>query len=224
MGSRSDFRRPTPRCNANDCAGPKHLQQTDEMRALKRDAARCRRIAGPRNMDEDGTSVSLDSWLLVVREHDHDVVEVILPPHALRTGRIGVCDLAIVIAVADLVAPTEFWPERRQRHQSSRPKQPVGTIECAADCECAHRSRAIALPLDQAPSGSAQSARKSQGAYTRPARRRSHRQATNVQLVTARGPAYPRPNRGLSLNPRHCFGSPSSDTLNAHQISGRMIA
>jgi|GEM_PF-6038992 len=75
-------------------------------------AAFRRRIGLARDVKEDRAALSFHSGKHVAVQHDHDVVEPVIAPHFLVTGRKGQRDRPVVKPVPRIIAPAGV---RRQR-------------------------------------------------------------------------------------------------------------
>ncbi len=125
----------------------------------KCDAAFRRSVAWSRKMYEDRTPGALNTGLDVMIEHDDHIVEMIRTPQTLRADRIGVANSAIVVSIADGIAPTIIGPEGPRRERRARALHPISAIEDAHQMPPSTWRCAIALPFGERPATASQGTR-----------------------------------------------------------------
>src|SRR3546814_11627457 len=88
------FRRP-PRSTRTDTLFPYTTLfrsdggQVQQVATRQRDAAFGRSVVRPRDMQEDGAAHARHRRVVVMPQHDDEVVEGVVPPHPFRACRIG---------------------------------------------------------------------------------------------------------------------------------------
>src|SRR5215218_5351769 len=95
----------------------------------ERDAAFGRRQAWLRAMQEDRAAPAFADRAPIAGEVDDDIIELVLPAHALVAGRVGQPDGAVVIAVARRVAPAVATVDPAHDQPRRRPPHAVRPIE-----------------------------------------------------------------------------------------------
>ena len=114
------------RVHRQDTAPVEAADEAQQLAARQGDAAGCRGQIRAGDMEEDGAAVALNARLHVVVKHDDQVIEAIAPPKLLGAARIGMPDRAVVVAVADGIAPAI--------RQSTRPMPgPLGLCSTPAE-------------------------------------------------------------------------------------------
>ena len=97
-----------------------------------------------------------------MRDHDEDIVEFVLPPHPLGACRVGMDNVAVVVAIASCIAPPIIGSQRPQRQPRpwaslcGRPDRNVLQLEFA------RRRRPVSLALQRPLSRSSKCAGKPQ--------------------------------------------------------------
>src|SRR5262245_36842847 len=117
------------------------------MRAGQGDAALGRRVARPCHVHENGAAETFRARTIVVVQHDHYVVKLVLAPKPLGAGRIGKAHGAIVVAVGRGIAPAVAGADRPYRQRCPRSPYPVRPIENPLHAPLPDRRRAVALTL-----------------------------------------------------------------------------
>src|SRR5690606_1723339 len=82
--------------------------------------------------------------VVVVAEHHHQVIEVVVAGEALVAGRIGQPHRSVVGRIGGVVAPAVVGADGLTRHQGRGPGQPVGTVGQAARGPAAYPGYAVA--------------------------------------------------------------------------------
>ena len=154
------------------------------MLARKRDATLRRLHAGAGDVHEDRAAAAFDARGLVVAEDDDHIVETIVPPKVLGTGRVGMAHAPIVVPVRGIVAPAIMPIERGDREPSARPRKPVAAIENLAQRKSTDGRCPIALALADPPPGSTQRTGKTQGPRGQNPPLRAGRKAPHDELRT----------------------------------------
>ena len=111
------------------------------------DAARRRRPARPRDMQEDRAAEPGDRRRVVVADHREQVVAAVLAPQGLGLRRVGQAHAAVVERVAGGGAPAVAAADRRAGETGRRRREPVGAVKHPAQCEAAGGRLAVALAL-----------------------------------------------------------------------------
>ena len=92
---------------------------------------------------------------LVVVEHYDDVVDAVVTPKALGTGRIGQSDSAVIVPVTGCVTPAILMPKGRNREAGSRAQGAFRPIEDMAQGPATDRRRTITLAFEDAAAAAA---------------------------------------------------------------------
>ena len=143
---------------------------------------------GAREMHEDRAALPLDSRPVVIAEHEHEIVEMILALQAFGASPRRQFDQPIVVAARGIVAPAVMRADRMHRQPRARPRNPVGAVEHLADSKAAKRCPAVAFAL--------------QGADAAPAERRPPHAVTERYPRLCHTPRRaPHDDRLGSLNP-----------------------
>lgn len=210
---------PRPFCSRNNDAraatnGSQHQQQVSPRECY---APFRRPVVRPRQMHEDGTTATLHPRLPVVVQHDDHVIEPILTPQPLRARRIRVPHVAIVVSVADRVAPPVVRFQRSRRQDCPRPLDAIGAIEYEHGPPSSAGCRTIAFALDKRAAGSPEGTRQNQRSEAEYAGRRRSRARGNVQHTTISRPDIAgmtdTSTRDCHLSLDSCFYGATSDML-----------
>ncbi len=135
-----------------------------QIRQRQRDAALCRRIIRPRDMQEDRRPASATYRRIVPAQHAHDVIQRIVPPQRLMRPVIRQGHLAVVVRVIRIVAPAVIWRDRLLRHRACGRCHPVRPVQHSPQRQDASRRHPITLLLIRANAATPQ-----RGAYHHPA-------------------------------------------------------
>ena len=107
-------------------------------------------------MHEDRAALPLDSRPVVIAEHEHEIVEMILALQAFGASPRRQFDQPIIVAARGIVAPAVMRADRMHRQPRARPRNPVGAVEHLADRKAAKRCPAIAFALQGADAAAAE--------------------------------------------------------------------
>ena len=102
---------------------------------------------GPRYVQEHGAATVGDPWPRIVRDLDHQVVEVIVAPEAVAWFIGRPAEGTVVAAVGGILAPGQRPIDPPDRQAGGGPRQPIGAPPQAQEPEPSARRRAVAFAL-----------------------------------------------------------------------------
>lgn len=102
-------------------------------------------------MEKHGAAAALYAAMPIVRDHNHEIVEVVVTPHAFGAGRIREADIAVVVSIPHSIAPAIVVLENPNREYRAGAAYAVCTIENADKPPCSDRSCAITFTFEDAP-------------------------------------------------------------------------
>jgi hypothetical protein len=107
-------------------------------------------------MHEDRAAAAPDTRKVIISEHDHEVIEMIIAHQALGASHRRKLDATIVVPVARIVAPAVAGTDRAHRNTGPRREMTVRPIQDLPQGEAAGGRGAIAFPLQRFDPGVAE--------------------------------------------------------------------
>ncbi len=141
---------------SDDRPPPQFCEQHREIMARQRDAPVGRREARPREMHEDGAAFAPHARPVVITEHQHQIVEMVVALQSFGASPRWQGDQPVVVAVGGIVAPAVVIADGAHRQSGAGPGDAVGPIKYLAHCEAAERRRAVAFALQGVDAGAAE--------------------------------------------------------------------
>jgi len=216
------------RSGHHDARSATRREHEQQIASRERNATFCRPVSRPGHMHEDGAARALHSRSPVVVKHNDHIVEAVLAPETLGARWIRVADRAIVVTVADGVAPPVIGLERAHRKWRPWPPDTIGAIEHRDGLPLPARCRPVALALPERAAPSPEGTWQDERSQAQPAPRRRSRASGNPQPATisplcAIGRLVPSsPDCHLRLE--SCFHSATSDMLHRKNSPIRSVA
>lgn len=169
MTTLANASRPAPRHRetraAEDDGGvpPQPSDEPYEIPRCQRQAALRGGPVCPRAMNEDCTTAAPYAWNPVMREDDHDVVQVVTAPKRFRRRGIGAANPSVVVAIASGIAPAVVKPDRARGQLRKGRELSVATVEECDGPIPPERCRAISFALQCTDAGTADHAAQDAG-------------------------------------------------------------